>query len=655
MTCDCLLMVPFEPPTGSIADPRTRTTLGARLFLPVVEALCGLESHLGRRIQFYRDTDRPLFGGSPFAYPEHRSLTAMTLATHLERTGLSWRAIDPGTQEIGWWRHELARFRDLHPKTVAVSTTFVMSFPWAQTLLATIRRAFPRAKVIVGGYYYATDVKAFLSLDADVYVTGEGEIRLPAVVEAIRDGRPLDDIPGVYLPGPDGLKSTGRVEQLGLSTLPGIDWSLAERIEPPIGLQRGGMEMGVETQRGCVFKCEFCTYRTLSSSDLLEVEAAADRILATRVARGGSINMTDATATFPRHRWEALLDALIRRGGSPHPIWAFARVSDIDEEIARKMAAANVRHLFIGQESGDQEMLNRMKKGTRVSHVRPAVAALDRHGIVATFGMIHGFPGETAASIEATRRLLATINEGFDGRPTVLMYGLGPFFLLDFAAVNQAAGVRQGEHYLDYDAGEFTAEQIARECLRTVVEVSKVPHAPVWGFVLVKSPQISGIEIAIHPRRNEIHRWLKALERGVALYVERNVFGARIDRAELDRVSRILLDHYPKRGALRRGGTRIAAMGEERMMSRLRREWTAESEAGPGLVTRAMLARASLRDTGRVGHAAATFSRGSFPIEAGRRPDSVVAEHASGIIGAAIARGRKAKLGEGARVGSGGA
>ena len=153
--------------------------------------------------------------------------------------------------------------------------------------------------------------------------------------------------------------------------------------------------MGVETQRGCVFKCEFCSYRTVSAPNALPPEAAAEAIMQVKLLGNAVINIMDATASFPHERWRAILRAVIARGGAPHPIWAFARVSDIDEESAGLMAAAGVRHLFVGQESGDQRMLDAMKKGTKVAQVRPAVEALARHGIYATFGFIHGFPGET--------------------------------------------------------------------------------------------------------------------------------------------------------------------------------------------------------------------------------------------------------------------
>jgi len=58
------------------------------------------------------------------------------------------------------------------------------------------------------------------------------------------------------------------------------------------------IEMGLETQRGCVFKCGFCTFRTLTSPNVVSPDVAEDRIVATTAARHATIMLTDATATY---------------------------------------------------------------------------------------------------------------------------------------------------------------------------------------------------------------------------------------------------------------------------------------------------------------------------------------------------------------------
>ena len=586
---DCLIVVPFEPATAPVLDPHMRPTYLARIALPLEAATLELETRLGVRLNYWEQGMRPTISGSELAFPRTRTLAAVVLASALEHAGLSWHAIDPGVRELDWWRRELSRLRRRAPRTVALCTTFLMHYPWVSALCAVIRRALPDSTLLVGGYYYASNARNFLSLDADVYCVGEGEVRLPAIVQALRDGGSLDHVPGLYLNGADGQKRyTGRAEPMNLRSRPPVDWTLAARIEPRLALDTDLVEVGVETQRGCVFKCEFCSYRALSSPQALTPDEAADAIMQTAVVGNAAINIVDATASFPHERWNAILRALIARGGAPHPIWAFARVSDINELSASLMAAAGVRHLFVGQESGDQRILDAMKKGTRVTQVRSAVEALAAHGVTATFGFIHGFPGETAETIGATRRMIEKLNCGFESRPPILTYLLYPFTIPVLAAVAARDEFRDVAHYLDYQAQGMDPDRTLDEVLDTIIAISRAPHAPAYSHLLLKSVMpTTGCALFSRHDRTELFHWLKAVERGVSLFLERSLAGTPVPDLELQRVSRTILAAYPH--GRQQLSPLMRWMGKP-MLGRLHREWLAESDRGAGVLTRTFTA-----------------------------------------------------------------
>nr|MDP9360666.1 cobalamin-dependent protein [Acidobacteriota bacterium] len=351
---DILLLVPFEHGEGLLTDAATRQTLGGHLFGPISVALSQLEEYVGFHLNLAKESERPVFGNQRLALARHRSLTAVTLATHLERAGLNWTVLDPGPEGLQWWRVRLGKYRNLRPRAIGLSTTYIMSSTSVRVLLAMIRDAFPGVPIILGGYYYATDTKDFLSMDADIFVIGEGDVRIPLIVDAIKHGKRMESIPGLYLRNGTGLRYTGPVEPLNLAQLPPVNWVLSDRIDPPVDIEHDMLEVGLETQRGCVFKCGFCTFRTLTSPNVMSTEVAVERILNMGSIRYATIMMTDATATFPHERWNEIMRVLIERGGAPHPIWAYARVSDLPEETVELMARAGVKQVFIGQESGDQ-------------------------------------------------------------------------------------------------------------------------------------------------------------------------------------------------------------------------------------------------------------------------------------------------------------
>src|SRR5262245_18683108 len=184
---DSVILVPFEPATAPMLDPHMRSTYLARVAVPLEAATVELENYLGLRLNFWQDGARPTIGGQEMVFPKTRTLSAVVLASALEHAGLSWHAIDPGVRELDWWRLQLRRLWPRAPRTVAVCTTFVMHYSWLSAFCRLIRRSLPDAKVLIGGYYYASDTKNFLSLDGDVFCVGEGELRFPAIVRAILD------------------------------------------------------------------------------------------------------------------------------------------------------------------------------------------------------------------------------------------------------------------------------------------------------------------------------------------------------------------------------------------------------------------------------------------------------------------------------------
>ncbi len=606
MSSDVVLLVPFQPSQGTFIDKHVRRTALPGVNIPIMRARSAFEAHLGQHIA--PSTPGWSSGANRVGATKHRSAAAVVLATHLEREGLSWHVIDPGAQSLSYWRKRLAELRASPPISLAICTTFIVSGGWLHQLCGLVRRALPTTQILLGGYYYGTSTKDFLDSDADVFCVGEGEVRFPAIVRALRDNRrdELKRIPGLYVREPDGgLVYTGRAEPIELQTLQMPDWRLAERCDPPVRISEDSLVYVVETQRGCIFKCEYCTYRTLSELNIMTPERAVDvimNIVPKGAAKGSHIDIVDATGTYPHPRWERICELLIERGGSPYPITAYARVSDISESTAELMSRAGVCRVLIGQESGDQDMLNRMRKGTNVRQVAPAIAALGRHGIDPILSFIHGFPGESRQSLEATRQLIATINDGAGGAACAL-YRIEPFSVYDFATVSRAPEMKEADHhYLGYASnGVLSIDEIMKETLATIIEVSRVPTAPACEslFDWMRFPtgefkgRLSGAT------RQETFRWVKAFERGVTIFLERDLWNVEPDEDELRGVCHVLAGSLPSAwlGTVR---TRIRSRLVRTVLGRLGSECRAENEAGEGALTRLALSWMAVTATGNV-------------------------------------------------------
>jgi anaerobic magnesium-protoporphyrin IX monomethyl ester cyclase len=599
---DVALLVPIQSRPSIWGDSDMRAFL-APTQLVAVRARDRFVEHLGANVG---SEAAPQVGA-------HRSLTAVSLCTSLERAGLDWHAIDPGWLPLQGWRARLESLRRRRPRLVALSTTFITDGLWVASLCALIRKILPDARLAVGGYYYATDANAFLSLDADILCVGEGEVRIVSITEAIRDGRSLDGIPGLYIRDGSGrLRYTGDAEPLDLDGLPLPDWSLSTRMDPPLDPERETLDYPTETQRGCIFKCEFCTFRTLAAPALGSVKRAVERIRDASSRGPGMISLVDATATYPRERWRRILECLVAEGGSPLPMSLYARAPDIDDEISRLMAQAGVRFVRIGQESGDQRVLNLMRKGTRVDQVGPAVAALGRHGIRAMLFMIYGFPGETEESLAANRRLLRTINDGHEDSPVVRTVRIGLFDHQDFAGIHQRE-LADGARRFSWNKLEISPRRAWAAALETYLELCRIPHAPYTGFDAGQWLwRFYGHTEAAH-YDDAFFRWAKALDRGIGIFVEEELEGKRPDLRELSELRARVLHGLPP--ALRRQNTfrRALTRAKNRGTWGLIGEWTREPEMGVGPLTRVALALDVARATGSPQQALFAIRKGRYP------------------------------------------
>src|SRR4029077_16649433 len=70
------------------------------------------------------------------------------------------------------------------------------------------------------------------------------------------------------------------------------------------------------------------------------------------------------------------------------------------------LRAAGAETVWMGAESGAQSILDAMEKGTEIGQIVEARRLLGEAGIRSAFFLQFGYPGEGAAEIDATRRLV---------------------------------------------------------------------------------------------------------------------------------------------------------------------------------------------------------------------------------------------------------
>ncbi len=172
--------------------------------------------------------------------------------------------------------------------------------------------------------------------------------------------------------------------------------------------------MNIMTSRGCPAKCSYCLWpQTLSRGKYRErsldhVFAEIDFVLGAR-PRVREIFFDDDTFTVRPERVKEFCRRYISRGYKiPFSVNARADINDYD--MLALMKKAGLRCLVVGFESGNQEILDRVGKNTRLQEMSGFARLCRKLKIQVHGDFVVGLPGETAQTIANTVRFARTLS-----------------------------------------------------------------------------------------------------------------------------------------------------------------------------------------------------------------------------------------------------
>lgn len=160
---------------------------------------------------------------------------------------------------------------------------------------------------------------------------------------------------------------------------------------------------GIVPQMGCEYKsrgkgCVFCSGPGLSTSRTPEQFWEEIRSLSEKGYDYISIQGEEFLGDL--NWFNAIYES---RPESNVPLDITTRASRINEENLRKLKNLNVQQIFIGVESGSQELLNSSLKGMRKEQIEKAVKLMKEYEIKTKTTYVLGLPGETQETLDETR------------------------------------------------------------------------------------------------------------------------------------------------------------------------------------------------------------------------------------------------------------
>ncbi|MBI1878943.1 MAG: cobalamin B12-binding domain-containing protein [Chloroflexi bacterium] len=172
-------------------------------------------------------------------------------------------------------------------------------------------------------------------------------------------------------------------------------------------------EVTIITGRGCPYQCTYCMWpQTLTGHGYRRrsVENVADEFefIVREFPQVKEVFIEDDTLTVNQKRCLDLSKELIRRGNRL-PFTANSR-ADITYETLYWLGQAGLRLLCVGFESGDQTLLDAVRKNVKVEQFYEFRQAARRAGVLIHGCFMAGNPGETSESLTKTLALAKTLN-----------------------------------------------------------------------------------------------------------------------------------------------------------------------------------------------------------------------------------------------------
>ena len=332
----------------------------------------------------------------------------LSMAATLKRAGHKATAVHLGRMSR---RDALEVILDGDPSVVGFTC---FSFQRARTLemarLLRERCGPDRPRILLGGPHAGPLAREIVERCPwiDGVARGEGERTVETVATRLDAGEPLAGIPGLVIREGSTITDGGAPELIeDLDSLP----VLAESDLTLLGVDRRFQLRHLITGRGCTGRCSFC-YAPEAWSGCVRTHSV-DRIcreLAELKRRYGLIYMSfrDDMFTADQAWTQAFCRALIER--ELDLLWdCQSSVNRLDAETIRWMRRAGCLQIQLGVESGSPKILKALRKPFALDQLEDVVAACRQVGMLVSWYLITGVPGERKEDIVRTEKLVKTL------------------------------------------------------------------------------------------------------------------------------------------------------------------------------------------------------------------------------------------------------
>lgn len=262
-----------------------------------------------------------------------------------------------------------------------------------------IKNNYPDVPIIWGGYHPSLFPEQTVEHPCvDIVVRGQGERTFQELVNCLSNGRSLGEVKGITFKMNNKIISTPERPYEDLDNFPPMPYHLIKNFEEYItGSRYSNRAISYLTSQGCPFACGFCCQPVVCKRKW--VGLSAERVVNELKYFVDNYNIdgfsiVDSNFFVNKERVKRICEGIIEKNLDVSLSDVNARVelwrwSDDMWELMRK---AGIRHIFIGAESGSQQALDLVGKGTTAEDTISIVKKCAKHDVGFQLSFMLGLP-----------------------------------------------------------------------------------------------------------------------------------------------------------------------------------------------------------------------------------------------------------------------
>lgn len=367
--------------------------------------------------KFSRESRSPAITKSGALY---YPLWLMYAAAYCEKAGHEIYFLDAPAKQMNEEQSLVAIEQNAQGAKLFIYDTSTPSIKSDVAFAESVKKLFPGSFALLVGTHPSACAEETLGYSKliDAVAIGEFDNVVLELANTLQEGGDVGQVRGLCLNTLGGCKRTAPMPAMReLDELPFAAEFISKYLNPRDYFFAAATYPSIQifTTRGCPFRCNFCVYPQTMHGHAFRARSAENVVaefeyIANNFPEVKEVVIEDDTFTANKSRVMEICDLLVKKKLNKRLRWLCNARVNLDLETMQAMKKAGCRLIIPGIESGSQEILNNIKKGTKVEQFYSYVENAKKAGLLIHACYMVGNCGETKETMQQTLELALKLN-----------------------------------------------------------------------------------------------------------------------------------------------------------------------------------------------------------------------------------------------------